>query len=256
MIELTVLGSGSRGNATLVRTERSAVLIDIGFSTRELCRRLEAVGHDPQQIEAIVLTHEHGDHIAGLATFTRRFGLPVYGNGATLAALDKELAHATCITEFETGVPFEIGEFCIDPFPIPHDAVDPVGFVLHAQGLRVGYATDLGHVTGLIAERLRGCSAIVFESNHDRQMLLDGPYPWVTKQRVASRYGHLSNEHAAEALPVLAADSAELVLAHLSETNNQPALCRAVVESALRSHGLGLNVHVAEQHRPSHWVRI
>ncbi len=256
MIELVVLGSGSRGNATLVRCGKSTVLIDAGFSTRELCQRMDAVGQDPKQIDAILLTHEHGDHIAGLRAFTRRFGTPVYGTVGTLNSLQKELADAPDIVQFETGEPFQAGAFAVQAFPIPHDAVDPVGFVLTAESVTVGYATDLGHVTRLVEERLRQCVALIFEANHDRKMLMDGPYPWVTKQRVASRFGHLSNEHAAASLPVVARDAQALVLAHLSETNNDPALCRATVEPALRAAGHRLAVHVAPQHRPTEWVRL
>lgn len=256
MVELAVLGSGSRGNATLVRAGRSALLIDIGFSTRELCRRLEAVGQAPQAIAAILLTHEHGDHIAGLSTFTRRFGTPVYATEPTLIALERELGVARELVAIRTGEPFLVGEFAVQAFPVPHDAIDPVGFTLQAAGTTVGYATDLGHVTRLVAERLRGCEALIFEANHDRQMLLDGPYPWVTKQRVASRFGHLSNEHAAAALPELAREVRALVLAHLSTTNNDPALCRATIEPELRRAGVRAAVSLAAQDRPGEWVQL
>lgn len=255
-LEFVVLGSGSRGNATLVRSGHSALLIDAGFSTRELCARLEAVGQDPKRLDALLLTHEHGDHIAGLRTFVRKFGMPVFATAPTLSAVQRELADTEQRIAIRCGEPFAVGAFVACAFPIPHDAVDPVGFTLEAEGVTLGYATDLGHVTRLVEERLQDCTALIFEANHDRQMLMDGPYPWITKQRVASRFGHLSNEHAASALPSVARSALHLVLAHLSETNNDPGLCRAVVEPALTALGRRTAIQVARQDRPTDWVRL
>jgi len=257
MVELIVLGSGSRGNATLVRAPRGALLIDAGLSARQLARRLEAVGQPPDRIDAILLTHEHGDHVGGVRVFTRRHRTPVFGNPATLEAADRALGDAERVA-FATGEPFAVGPFRVRSFSLPHDAVDPVGFVLEVEGVRIGYATDLGHVTRLVAERLRGCQAIVFEANHDREMLLAGDYPWEVKQRVAARLGHLNNEHAAAELRgIVGSETRHVVMAHLSERNNDPDLVRAVVGAELRAAGRGgIEVEVAQQERPARRVML
>lgn len=257
MVELVVLGSGSRGNCTLVRTSRGALLIDAGLSARQIVRRLAEAGQSPDRLDGILLTHEHQDHVNGLAVFTRCRDIPVLGNAATLEAAGGKLGQARRKT-FTTGQPFDWAGFRVTPFATPHDAAEPVGFVLEAEGVRVGYATDLGHVTQLVAARLTGCDALVFEANHDREMLMEGPYPWVTKQRVASRLGHLSNDHAASALPRIAlGETRHLILAHLSETNNNPGLARAAVEIALREAGLPrVGVATASQERPAAPLRL
>lgn len=257
MVELIVLGSGSRGNCTLVRSGGGAVLIDAGLSARQIVRRLLEFGQSPDHLDGILLTHEHSDHVNGIAVFTRRHDVPVLGNAATLNAAGPALGQARRET-FQTGQPFDWGGFLVTPFATPHDAAEPVGFVLEAHGRRVGYATDLGHVTQLVSARLAGCAAIVFESNHDREMLMEGPYPWVTKQRVSSRLGHLSNDHAASALPALVGpETRHLVLAHLSQTNNHPELAKAAVETALNEAGLkSIMVSTAAQERPAELVRL
>lgn len=258
MVEIVVLGSGSRGNSTLVRNGRTALLIDAGLSARQVVQRLEAVGQDPRGLTAILLTHEHIDHTRGVAVLARRFGLPVLANAETLAAAAPALRDIPAAEMFETGVPFELGAISVTPFAVPHDAAEPVGFVLACEGVRIGYATDLGHATRLVATRLAGCQALVFEANHDLEMLINGPYPWATKQRVASRNGHLSNEHAAELLrEVVTDDTLHLVLAHLSETNNDPALARATIETALSEAGRSrVTLATARQDRPAAAVRL
>ena len=253
MVEILVLGSGSRGNCTLLRAGGRAILVDAGFSAKEIAKRLAAVDQDPGKIEAILVTHEHADHVGGLRVLARRTGALVLGNLPTLRALARTLVDVPRQAAFVAFEPFGAGPFAVTAFPVPHDAADPVGFVLEAEGVRVGYATDLGHVTRTVEEHLAGCAAVVFESNHDREMLMAGPYPWVTKQRVASAHGHLSNEHAAAALPAITSGGTEhLVLAHLSETNNHPQLARAAVHSALEAAGLSsrVGVQLALQDRP------
>lgn len=259
MVEVVVLGSGSRGNCTLLRADGGrGVLIDAGFSAKEIRRRLEQAGQDPCKVEAILLTHEHSDHLAGVRVFARRTGSAVLANDATLRAAALTFLDVPHVAAFENGVPFSCGPFTVTAFPVPHDAADPVGFVLEAEGVRIGYATDLGHVTRLVETRLTACHAVVFEANHDRDMLMAGPYPWVTKQRVASTHGHLSNEYAAQALPPIASmGTQQVVLAHLSQTNNDPALALAAVSAGLNAWGLGrVGVHLAQQDAPIDALRF
>ncbi|HHN74082.1 MAG TPA: MBL fold metallo-hydrolase [Acidobacteria bacterium] len=258
-MEVVVLGSGSKGNSALVRAAGSALLVDAGLSARQLRRRLDAVGQDPARIEAVLLTHEHSDHVAGLRVFRRRFPLPVVANAPTLEATERIVGESLDgSVEQATGTCLEIGPFRVTSFPVPHDAAETVGYVIEAEGVRLGYATDLGHVTHLVHERLASCELVVIEANHDRQMLLDGPYPWATKQRVASRHGHLSNDHAASLLPDLARSSARaVVLAHLSETNNDPLLALAAVKGALHAEGLdAMRVELARQDAPAAGVAV
>ncbi|MFC1628566.1 MBL fold metallo-hydrolase [Gemmatimonadota bacterium] len=252
MVELITLGSGSRGNSTLLRTARSAILIDAGLTARQLFLRLEAVDQDPSSIDAIVITHEHSDHICGVPVFTRRTSTCVRANEAAVASAGPTLQNAATLKTFTTGRSFEAGDFTITPFPISHDAAEPVGFTLEAEGIITGYATDLGHAGHEVVERLTGCEIVVLESNHDRNMLFTGPYPPLTKQRVDSDHGHLSNEAAAELLiKLIPGGTRKIVLAHLSETNNIPRLARAVVEGALRRNDMeGISLHVASQKRP------
>ena len=233
MIEVVVLGSGSAGNSTLVRRDGRAVLVDAGFSARELKRRLAAVDQPLDGIEATV------------------FATP----GTIRCA--KSLWELPRLAEIAANQPFEAGPFRATPFAIPHDAAQPVGYVLEADGTRVGYATDLGHVPASVEAALDGCAALVFEANHDREMLINGPYPWETKQRIGSAYGHLSNDHAAAALPALAAEGAAVVLAHLSEKNNNPQLARAAVETALRAAGRArVRLTLAAQGEPAAPIRL
>lgn len=257
MVEVIVLGSGSRGNATLVRTERSALLIDAGLTCRQLVSRLEAVQCELAAIDAVLVTHEHIDHVQGLPVLLRRRAMPVFANAATVGAAPRAFDGARAIAHFESGTAFDAGAFRVTAFPIPHDAADPVGFVLEFEGLRIGYATDLGQVTHLVAARLSGAHALVFEANHDAQMLMEGPYPWVTKQRVASRLGHLSNDGAADALAeIVGPDTQSVVLAHISETNNQPALAATAVGAALARADRRPALHCAPQSRPAVAVRV
>ena len=226
-LRVVPLGSGSGGNATLVELGPARVLVDAGLSARSLARRLAGLGVEPRSLDAILLSHEHGDHARGAAGFSKRFGVAVHGASETLDALDLSPVHLASWLPFLPGEPFDVRGIRVDPFPVPHDAARPVGFVLGWNGSRVGVATDLGHATTLVIERLRGCDVLVIESNYDPEMLRDGPYPWALKQRVAGRTGHLSNLEAAELLRDVVDDRLKaVVLAHLSEHNNTPELAR------------------------------
>ncbi len=324
MVRFTVLASGSKGNSTVVCGGRTRILVDAGLSCRELFRRMKLAGEDPATLDAIVITHEHQDHINGLCVTARKLSIPVYFTEATHRAWmrwltprrqmtyaqwlemcrkqaaerqaeidtapeggDPEEAEADgqpkacepaapedpamvsgstdstplkddptwlpAVEYFQAGQPFSIGDIGLSPFTIPHDAADPVGFVLSAEGVRMGYATDLGYIPPNVREQLRALDLLLLESNHDLEMLRDGPYPWAVKQRVLSRVGHLSNDAAADFLcNAYDGQASYVILAHLSENNNLPELARVAAERALigRASLLANRLLLAEQHQP------
>ncbi|MFQ5876555.1 MAG: MBL fold metallo-hydrolase [Acidobacteriota bacterium] len=254
-IRLAVLGSGSAGNATCVEGGAARVLIDAGFSCRELAARLRGMGVEPQRLDGVLITHEHADHVRGAALFSRTYRVPVFCTAATARASGLACGELWGRVEVTAGAPFSIGGLSFHPFRLPHDAVETVGFVVEGRGHRVGYATDLGHATPSVRERLRECDLLILESNHDVDMLRCGPYPPMVKQRVLGRHGHLDNESTASiAAEVASARTRLIVLAHLSRTNNRPEL-------AVRSMRLGFEragrrppaLHAARQDAPSPW---
>jgi phosphoribosyl 1,2-cyclic phosphodiesterase len=338
MVRFTVLASGSKGNCTVVSGGRTRILVDAGLSCRELFKRMKLAGEDPATLDAIVITHEHQDHVNGLAVAARKLGIPVYfteathrawmrwltprrqmtyaewleqcrrqsaerqaepaaqeasfqegepdneaevqaapdppGTGASPPA-QHELAQGDCAQDdlagkgdpskkddpawlpaveyFQAGQPFAIGDIDLSPFTIPHDAADPVGFVFSTEGVRMAFVTDLGYVTPNVKAQLRGLDLLLLESNHDLEMLRDGPYPWSVKQRVLSRVGHLSNEATADFLSSgYDGQAAYVILAHLSESNNLPELARVAAERALagRASLLQNRLLMACQHEP------
>ena len=265
-VRMTVLASGSRGNCALVATTRTRVLVDAGISCRETFKRLKQAGEDPRMLSAIVITHEHSDHVYGLATLARKLKIPLFVNGATYAAWRRSLKDSGQETpgsgyreSFDSGRRFVVGDIEIFPFTIPHDAADPVGFTLRGEGVKVAFATDLGYLPRNVCEHLRGCDVIVIESNHDVEMLRIGPYPWSVKQRVMSRVGHLSNETLAQFFTNEYDGSASfLVLAHLSEQNNHPELARRAAEKALGPRQTLLNnrILLAGQSEPLQAIRL
>lgn len=326
MVRFTVLASGSKGNCTIISGGRTRILVDAGLSCRELFRRMKIAGEDPLSLDAIIITHEHQDHVNGLAVTARKIGIPVYfteathrawmrwisprkqmtyaqwvelcrkqaaerqaeidmdesnsdgaealpgadaaepaplaqvaiaaaagpeGNPASPASEDP--AWLPAVEYFEAGRAFEIGDIQVSPFTIPHDAADPVGFVFRAEGVRMGFATDLGYIPPNVKAQLAGVDLLFLESNHDLEMLRDGPYPWSVKQRVLSRVGHLSNEAAANFLEnSYDGQAAYVILAHLSENNNLPELARVAAERALngRASLLANRLILAEQNNP------
>ena len=359
MVRMTVLASGSRGNSTVVASATTRILVDAGLSCRELLKRMQAAGEDASTLDAILITHEHQDHVQGLAVTARKLGIPVYwtepthrawvrwitprrrityaewlaqrqaaghrgravedgapGSGLRandsgqriadsgqkserpadgqredgehpengereasvgvagrvgmepdaeeLAAAEEALTEAAREPEkdpaslprveyFRAGSRFRIADIAIAPFTIPHDAIDPVGFVFEAEGVRIGLATDLGYMPSNVIVQLHGCDVLMLESNHDLEMLRDGPYPWAVKQRVMSRVGHLSNDAAAEYLAKgYDGQATYVVLAHLSENNNLPELARIAAERALRDRMslLANRLLLAAQDRP------
>jgi phosphoribosyl 1,2-cyclic phosphodiesterase len=322
MVRMTVLASGSKGNSAVVSSTRTRILVDAGMSCREILKRMQAAGEDPGTLDAILITHEHQDHVQGLSVTARKLGIPVYFTEATHRAwmrwmtprkrltyaewleqrqqeaakkkaeaeasaampdpdaenpFYREAELAECAAEeeemqatedkagekaepdpcalpgveyFRAGTNFSIGDISISAFTIPHDAIDPVGFVFQTEGIRIGLATDLGYMPPNVSLQLRGCDILMLESNHDLEMLRDGPYPWSVKQRVMSRVGHLSNDAAANFLEThYDGQASYVVLAHLSESNNLPELARVAAERALRDRMslLGNRLVLAEQ---------
>jgi phosphoribosyl 1,2-cyclic phosphodiesterase len=344
MVRFTVLASGSKGNSTVISCGQTKILVDCGLSCRELFRRMRLVGEEPEALDAILITHEHADHVNGVAVTARKLGIPVYFTEGTHRAWQRwlaprkqmsyaewmermrreaaarqaepageegepddpteseteapappqvmqeeappappqvvapkaelappqvaqeeaapappqvapkaQLAPPQVVEYFRAGEPFSIGEIAVSPFSTPHDAADPVGFVFTAEGVRMGYATDLGYLPPNVKAQLTGLDLLLLESNHDLEMLRDGPYPWAVKQRVLSRVGHLSNETAANFLESeYDGQAAYVILAHLSESNNLPELAKLAAERALHGRaGLaGNRLFLASQHEP------
>ena len=256
-IWLAVLGSGSGGNSTLIEGGGVRVLVDAGFSCRQLAQRLRLLGVEPGAIDALLITHEHGDHVGGAATFAAAFGAPIYCTRGTAAAAgfgDGTAVVRTIVAD----QPFDLGALRVRPFAVPHDAAETVGYVLEAGGARAGYVTDLGHGPGVVRDVLRECNLLVVESNHDLDMLRLGPYPEHIKARVLGRHGHLDNDTAADILgDVVGRTTRAVVLAHLSETNNSPGLALGAARRRLDECGRrGTALHAAEQRHPSPWFEV
>ena len=244
------LGSGSRGNATLVEAGATRVLLDCGFSCAETEKRLTRLGLDARQVDAILVTHEHSDHISGVARFSRRFGIPVWMTAGTEAVhRGGEVAASHC---FSSHQPFRIGDLEIAPYPVPHDAREPCQFVFSDGAVRLGVLTDAGSITAHMVQALDGLDALILECNHDPELLARGPYPARLQQRVGGRYGHLSNQQAADLLKQIATTRLQhLVAAHLSEKNNRVDLARAALAQVL--HCAAADISVAEQETGIAW---
>ena len=252
-IKLSVLASGSRGNSIYVATPGVRLLIDAGLTAREIERRLQQIGVRAEDLDAVVITHEHRDHVSGLGPLSRRHRLPVFLNRATRGNLPDQVGSPADCVEFVTGRSFSVADLTIHPFSLSHDAADPVGLTLVNGESKVGICTDLGRATRLVHHHLQECRVLLLEANHDVGMLTRGPYPWSVKQRIRSASGHLSNEEARELLGrVLGAALERVILAHLSEVNNRPE----TVLDAFADLGHSWNLHftVASQGQPSEIV--
>ena len=246
-MRFSVLGSGSRGNAVYIEAGNSSVLIDAGFSGKELQKRMETIGRDLADVNAICITHEHGDHINGAGVVSRRYEIPIIINGGTLEAASSKMGKLFGATIFSAGESIEVGDLQIRSFCISHDTADPVGYVVSNGHKRLGYLTDTGKVSHLMARRLLSCQGIILEFNHDLEMLKDGPYPLPLQQRVRSSRGHLSNDDAADFLTeLMEGEIREVVLAHLSEKNNTVELAREAARKRLLQWP-AVNLHVARQ---------
>lgn len=238
-VRLTILGSGSAGNCAYVETGETRILIDAGFSLRQIRQRLANIGRAPENLTGILITHEHSDHVQGLTALSGKLGIPVYCNRPTKEAVEYQLGVKLACRLFGTGSSFEIGDVVIDTFSIPHDAQDPVGFLLRTGEGNIGFLTDLGHATKLVLERVRPAQVLLLEANHDVKMLQECPHrPWSLKQRILGRHGHLSNEAAADAAEeIMSANLRYLYLGHLSRECNRPELARQVLNERLQRLG-------------------
>lgn len=240
-VKFTVLGSGSGGNAIYIETPETRLLVDAGFSGRQLRQRLAQIGKTPENLTGILITHEHSDHTQGLSILAARLKIPVICNRATQEELAGQLECPFACQLFATGATFEMGDIAIDTFSVSHDAQDPVGYLLRTTWGNIGVLTDLGHATKLVLERVRSANILFLEANHDVQMLQDDTRrPWSLKQRILSRHGHLSNDAAAEAAEQVASASLKhIYLGHLSQDCNKPEIARRVVSERLVKIGAG-----------------
>ncbi len=252
MIEVITLGSGSAGNAVIIKYQELGILIDAGFSAVELDRRLNEAGLSPQQICAILISHEHDDHVQGVRVFAKRNGeLPVYANSLTFERLRLLRKAPENMTVFTNGSPFTIGAFSIEAFSICHDAVDPVGFIIKCQDRKIGIATDLGYAGKMVPLKLHNSHLLILESNHDPDRLRQSQRPPYLQHRIMSRRGHLSNQDAIDLLAqTIGPDTKHLIMAHLSDDCNHPNLVFNLVRNYLQSIKRNdIEVVIAEQNR-------
>jgi len=252
-VRLTILGSGSEGNCAYLETDETRLLIDAGFSLRQLRKRLAGIGRAPENLTGVLVTHEHADHVQGVAALSEKLRIPVYCNRATKDALEYQLHTRLECRLFATGASFEVGDVTVETFTIPHDAQDPVGFLLRTLSGNIGFLTDLGHATRLALDRVRAANVLLLETNHDVKMLQDCPRrPWSLKQRSLSRHGHLSNDAAAEAAEqIVSAELRHLYLGHLSRECNRPELAYSVMQGRLRKLGAEhVRMELTSQGRP------
>lgn len=256
-MQFCVLGSGSKGNATYVEADGHGLLIDNGFSGVEIERRLATVGRSVDQVDAVLVTHEHTDHVGGAGVLARKYNLPLYINQLTFAAAVDKIGRIPLVHHFSTGTHFQLHTFQVHPFAVSHDTADPVGFVIQNRQCSLGYCTDTGMVSRLIHHRLAGCNGLILECNYDPDMLKNGPYPLHVQQRVRSNQGHLANEDAAGFIvDLLHKDLQHVVLAHISETNNDPALVYETVRAAVGESDASLQLSVADQHRAGKMIQL
>ena len=255
MLSLISLGSGSSGNSALVYTEKTFVLVDAGISAKQLRIRLNDVDVDPDQLDGILITHEHGDHTRGLEVFCRKLDIPIYCNAVTRESLSLNVNSAETWRIIECGDSFSIGDILINGFPVMHDAVDPMGFIFQKNGRKLGFVSDVGHVTEIMKSILSEVETIFIEANYDETMLQnDERRPWSLKQRISSRHGHLSNKQAAELIGSIAGEGKleRVVLAHLSEDCNSPEIAKAEIILALSMNGIsGVEVICAKRDQVS-----
>ncbi|MFW6284517.1 MAG: MBL fold metallo-hydrolase [Desulfosalsimonas sp.] len=239
---ICMLASGSKGNAIYVASEKTAVLIDAGLSGVQIEGRMQQHGLCPRNLDALVVSHEHNDHVTGVGVLARRYNLPVYINDGTRKAAARHLGRIDTFCPFSCGTRFAVNDLVFRPFSVSHDAAAPAGFTVENNAGKIGIATDLGVATAMVRHHLQGCDLLVPEANHDVPMLEQGPYPWPTKQRIKGRTGHLSNESARDLLMEIIHERLQhVVLAHISQTNNTPEKALSVVAGAVNGKGPGFS---------------
>lgn len=256
-MRVATLGSGSEGNAHYLECDGTAILVDAGFGIRETARRLKRIGRKIEELDAILLTHEHGDHIRGALRIARKYQIPVYATAGTHAGAFLP-ANELPVRTFLNGKSFRVGDLLIHPEKTSHDAFDPSCFVVESRaGVRAGVATDLGWIGERVKAHLRSCHALLFESNYDTDMLRTGPYPWFLKRRILSRVGHLSNDDALGALyDLVGPELSTLVLIHLSKTNNLPSIVQTEARQVLTEIGARIDTHISSQSEPTPLLTI
>ncbi len=257
-LRLCVLGSGSSGNAVVLESGRERLLLDAGFSCREIERRLARVGAGTDGFVGLVVTHEHHDHVRGAVRFARRRQVPIWATHGTIEAAELEAEEGVELRVLSSSRPTAIGSFAVTPFGVPHDARETIGVVIeNAGGRRAGLIGDLGSRTQLAWGHLAELDVLLLETNHDLEMLRTGPYPWPLKERVASRHGHLSNRQAADGLPELLSDRLRaVVLYHLSRINNRPSLAVAEIGEVLARYGAPSDLVLSNQFEPTRWIEV
>jgi phosphoribosyl 1,2-cyclic phosphodiesterase len=254
-LEFASLGSGSDGNALVVRIAKTVVMMDCGFGLSHTETRLARLGLTPADINAIVVTHEHGDHVGGVARFARKHGTPVWMTHGTARAVGVEKFTEGMLNYVDPHTPFSINAINVNPYFVPHDAAEPVQFVFDDGRAKLGVLTDTGSSTAHIETMLSGCDALVLECNHDLDLLMNGPYPIGLKRRVSGRFGHLDNQTAAQILTAIDCSKLKhIIAAHLSQRNNTPALAQAALASAL--HCAPEDIAIAEQESGFGWREI
>lgn len=256
-MRVCLLASGSKGNSLYIEVGSTRFLVDAGISAREIIKRLASIGIEGSELDAIFITHEHTDHTRGAGTLARRFGIPVFISHKAHGE-SREVFKKSEIVEFQSGCPFMFREIQVDPFSLTHDSADPVGFTFETPKGKIATATDLGIVTRLVREKLKDCRLLVLESNHDEEMLLNGPYPWHLKQRIRSRHGHLSNNESAELLYDIFNPQLEgVLLAHLSEVNNRPEIAGSAFRRVIGNQNLCMpRLAVGNQFSPSEVLMV
>lgn len=250
MLNLISLFSSSSGNCTYVFSEKTKILVDIGVSAKRLTDKLAELNINPAEIQAILITHEHSDHIKGIRVFSKKYNIPVFSSKKTWETLVSLEISPSLKNAFEISEEFSVGDIKVIPFPIPHDAIDPCGFNLFCGKEKVTVATDIGHITPDLLSSFENSKTILLESNHDINMLKAGDYPYLLKQRIIGNYGHLSNISSAETVEYLIKKGTKnFILAHLSEKNNIPALALETVKSRLSTNNIdltGVSIEVAK----------
>ncbi|HEX38154.1 MAG TPA: MBL fold metallo-hydrolase [Candidatus Cloacimonetes bacterium] len=258
-MKVRVLASGSKGNCILVSGEQTSILIDAGLSMRKIKEILFEIDFPVEKIKAILISHEHSDHIKGAGAIARNFRIPLLVNEATYRVGLRRFGRIPELIHFENGQKFTFNDLLIDPFSVPHDSVDSSCFLISERGYphKLGVITDLGYPTMLVKEMMKKPSTVILESNHDIDMLINGPYQWWLKQRVKGKNGHLSNIQAIELLEEVLHDGLKnIVLAHLSEVNNKPDLAFNSMQRFLKERQAMCNLFIAEQYKPTEWIEV